>query len=442
MSRSSQQGRVPEPRKWGLGAHTEVEGLGRTEEPLGVFGLFAGIGGIELGLAKGGGHVGRGLCEIDPAARRVLEKEFSPPAQGPRDWLQADVTAIGVGRTAKKRIPRGTQLITAGFPCQDLSQAGATAGLGGERSSLIQEVLRLLRERIEARRAIPYLLLENVPFMLQLGRGAALDTIIGELESMGYRWAYRVVDTRSFGIPQRRFRVFLLASWRDALDPRRVLFADEAGPQSEPVPNERRPLGFYWTEGNRGLGAAADAVPTLKGGSTIGIPSPPAIVLPDGATGKRVVTPDIQDAERLQGFEAGWTESAKPEPRGDALRWKLVGNAVTVDVAKWIGARLACPAASGEYAHDQDVPIEADRSWPVSAWGDERGRWRAMHVTRWPFPLETKPLQRFLEHEPKPLSLKATSGILFRLERSGLASKFPWMLDALREHRQALIDQG
>lgn len=71
--------------------------------------------------------------------------------------------------------------------------------------------------------------------------------------------------------------------------------------------SQRLAFGFYWTEGTRGLGAAVDAVPTLKGGSTIGIPSPPGILLPGG----RVVTPRIEDAERLQGFEAGWTEPAE-----------------------------------------------------------------------------------------------------------------------------------
>src|SRR5690606_35704194 len=82
----------------------------------------------------------------------------------------------------------------------------------------------------------------------------------------------------------------------------------------------RTSFGFYWTEGIRGLGAAVDAVPTLKGGSTIGIPSSPAILLPNG----RVVTPDIRDAERLQGFPADWTQPAETVAR-KSVRWKLVG---------------------------------------------------------------------------------------------------------------------
>src|SRR5690606_8248114 len=113
--------------------------------------------------------------------------------------------------------------------------------------------------------------------MLQLGKGKALDVIVNTLEDLGYRWAYRVVDSRAFGLPQRRERVFMIASLEE--DPRHVLYADEAGPPSEDERDAEGRLGvacgFYWTEGLRGLGWAVDAVPTLKGGSTIGIPSPP-----------------------------------------------------------------------------------------------------------------------------------------------------------------------
>ncbi|MEY4551587.1 MAG: hypothetical protein RL685_7782, partial [Pseudomonadota bacterium] len=285
--------------------------------PLRSAGLFAGIGGIELGLGRSG-HQTELLCECDPGASAVLGERF------PGVRLHADVRTL-------ERLPRGIELLSAGFPCQDLSQAGRTAGISGARSGLVHEVFRLLRVR-----KIPWLLIENVPFMLQLGRGEALAVILSELESLGYRWAYRVVNSRAFGLPQRRLRVYLVAA-REA-DPRTVLFADEAGPPPAQDVQERPACGFYWTEGIRGLGWAEDGVPTLKGGSSLGIPSPPAIVLPDG----RVVTPDIRDAERLQGFAADWTLPAQTAVRR-GQRWKLVGNAVTVDVAAWIGERLRNP---------------------------------------------------------------------------------------------------
>ena len=118
------------------------------------------------------------------------------------------------------------------------------------------------------------------------------------LGQRGFRWAYRVVDTRSLGPPQRRRRVFMLASRDD--DPRDVLFADDSGPLPE-VSSDGIAYGFSRTEGTRGLGWGIDAVPTLKGGSTVGIPSPPGIGMPDGS----IVFPEVRDAERLQGFLTG-----------------------------------------------------------------------------------------------------------------------------------------
>ena len=81
----------------------------------------------------------------------------------------------------------------------------------------------------------------------------------------------------------------------------------------------KRLHGFYWTEGVRGLGWAPDAIPTLKNGSTIGIASPPAILLPWG----EVMTPDIRDAERLQGFAEDWTLPAESVSLDLRLRWSL-----------------------------------------------------------------------------------------------------------------------
>lgn len=238
----------------------------RKKPSLRIAGLFAGVGGLELGFQRAG-HEALMLCEIDEPAKAVLHARF------PSVPLEHDVCAL-------KSLPRDVDLVAAGFPCQDLSQAGKTAGIEGARSGLVGEVFRLLEKK-----RTPWVLLENVPFMLRLSKGRALEVIVSALESLGYRWAYRVVDTRAFGLPQRRERVFLLASLDD--DPRTVLLADEAG---EPTPVAWKPhrtsFGFYWTEGIRGLGAAVDAVPTLKGGSTIGIPSSPAILLPNG----RVVT--------------------------------------------------------------------------------------------------------------------------------------------------------
>src|ERR1700752_1062926 len=112
--------------------------------------------------------------------------------------------------------------------------------------------------------------------------------VVGRLESLGFQWAYRVVDARAFGLPQRRQRVVLLASRTE--DPCPVLFGGEDTEPHGDLDGAEH-VGFYWTEGLRGLGLAIDAVPTLKGGSGLGIPSPPAVWMP-GRRGGSLVTPD------------------------------------------------------------------------------------------------------------------------------------------------------
>lgn len=211
-------------------------------------------------------------------------------------------------------------------------------------------------------------MLENVRNMLVLDGGAAMRYLVGELEGLGYRWAYRLVDSRFAGVPQRRQRVLFVAA-RD-LDPRGVLFADDAG---EPTGNRYTDdaFGFYWTEGLRGLGWAADAVPTLKGGSTVGIPSPPGIWWPDGPLGQRLVAPSLPEAEQLQGFPPGWTEPAERSGARRGVCWKLVGNAVTVGVSRWLGGRLRHP---GEPCLEGSAIQDGDR-WPTAAFGAAGKAW-------------------------------------------------------------------
>lgn len=318
-------------------------------ESLKVAGLFAGIGGIELGLDQAG-HETELLCESWQPASNVLQSRF------PGVPCHPDVREL-------RSLPRSVDLVTAGFPCQDLSQAGMGAGIGGDQSGLVGNVFKLVR-----RRHPRWLLLENVQFMLQLDRGRAMAFLVDELTSMKYRWAYRVVDSRFTGVPQRRRRVILLASRTE--DPRTVLFADEAGERHD-SDYRNDAFGFYWTEGLKGLGWAKDATPTLKGGSTVGIPSAPGIWLPGAEPGRKLLMPTIDNCEELQGFPPGWT-SAADEGRRNGPRWKLTGNAVTVGVAAWIGERLASP---GEMLAPS-ARLESGVAWPTAAWGDGKGAWR------------------------------------------------------------------
>jgi DEAD/DEAH box helicase domain-containing protein len=176
-----------------------------------VVGLFAGIGGLELGL-KAAGHTVELIAENDPVASKVLARRF------PDALNLGDITKFAA-------LPNG-EVLACGFPCQDLSQAGSTAGIHGPKSGLVANVLRLVQA---SRRKPKWLLFENVPFLLSLRRGAGMRFLTRQLEEAGYSWAYRVIDSRAFGLAQRRRRIFLLASRVE--DPSEFLFSDAGAPR-------------------------------------------------------------------------------------------------------------------------------------------------------------------------------------------------------------------
>lgn len=361
---------------------------------LSITGLFAGVGGLEEGFRRRG-HQSVLLCEADPAAQRVLKHHF------PGTSISSDVREL----TA---LPR-SDVVTAGFPCQDLSQVGRRKGIDGPDSGLVGKVFELLRT---GRSGPRWLVLENVPFMLKLDQGRGIRTIVEALEGVGWAWAYRTIDARAFGLPQRRRRVILLAS-REA-DPRSALFGADAG-APPPRPRGQHACGFYWTEGNTGLGWAVDAIPPLKGGSGLHIPSPPAIWFPRR---RLIALPTIEDAERLQGFSAGWTKAAELElgAKGNRQRWRMVGNAVSVPLAEWLSTRLQ---VADVYDASSDPPITPGKPWPDAGWGvnGERG---CSGVSEWPVRMPCQHLAAFLKHETRLLSRRAAAGFLSRLERSRL----------------------
>lgn len=374
---------------------------------LSVAGLFAGIGGLELGLAKAGIE-SELLCEWWEPAQKVLAARW------------ADVPLVSDVRDLRA-LPR-VDVVAAGFPCTDLSQAGRMAGISGAASGLVGEVFRLLPSA-----GPTWLVLENVRNMLVLDGGRAMRFLVDELELRGYRWAYRLVDSRSAGVAQRRQRVLFVASKTE--DPRRVLFSDDAGdPGSAHLATNA--YGFYWTEGLTGIGWAQDAVPTLKGGSTIGIPSPPAIWVRDGEPGRRLVTPCIEDAEALQGFPRRWTQPAVVDGRANTPRWKLVGNAVTVGVAAWLGQRLVAP---GEVPAGENEPLEPGGKWPRAAWGEAGKAW-SVDVSMWPV---RRPYRHLLTTvdvaKAKAVSSRGVVGFHSRMQRSRLRFDPEFRL-AVEEH--------
>ncbi|MFF4964681.1 DNA cytosine methyltransferase [Streptomyces sp. NPDC001037] len=385
--------------------------------PLTVAGLFAGIGGVELGLQAAGMQT-KLLCEWWEPAQAVLNHHF------PDIPLHDDIQTL-------KTLP-DVDVVTAGFPCTDLSQAGRTEGIHGKASGMIKHLFELLED------ASPrWVVIENVRNMLALDRGTAMEYLVSQFERLGYTWAYRLVDSRFTGVPQRRQRVILVASRTD--DPRAVLFADDAGERPDSEYKEDA-YGFYWTEGNTGLGWAQDALPTLKGGSGLGIPSSPAVWVRNAPPGRSIVTPRIEDAEEMQGFSRGWTEAALEVAR-PGVRWKLIGNAVTVGVSNWVGRRLQLP---GRFDETGQLILPRGSKWPTAAWGSTSERW-SVPVGLWP---EEHDYQHLLEvmnpEEATPLSLRATMGFHTRLLKSRLRYPAEFSI-ALKEHSefmQGLVPLG
>lgn len=348
--------------------------------------LFAGIGGFELGFRQAEIETSL-VCEIDPIAQHVLKTNM------------ADVMVVSDVRELNE-LPEETDILCAGFPCQDISTIGVKVGLSGERSSLVKEVFRLLQKQ-----KVEWVIFENVSNMLYLRKGEAIRTIVEELEKIGYNWAYRMIDSIAF-VPQKRRRVFVVASLNH--NPCDVILSGNSSHEPGIITSEefQEPCGFYWTEGKYAIGLYQNAIPTLKVGSSIGIPSPPAIAFPDGTIG----SPDIRDAERLQGFPVDWTKPAEEltKPSG---RWKLVGNAVTVDVAAWIAEKIKNPEA---YDSSKDKELTGNHKWPSAAWGGN-GKKYASSASHYPVRRDEISLVEYLDYPCKALSYKAAKGFENRL---------------------------
>ena len=195
------------------------------------------------------------------------------------------------------------------------------------------------------------------------------------------------------------------------LDPRTVLFADETTESAVPDADLTRPLGFYWTEGRSGLGLTVDGIPPLKVGSALGIPSPPAVLFPDG----EVLTPSLEACERLQGFERGWTDIPGGTIKKGA-RWRMVGNAVSVPVAQWVAERIQNP---GEVAEFGESSLANCQRWPDAAWNVE-GKRVGVNATDRPLSVPRPSIVDFRDPTWSRLSDRALDGFIGRAEAGGL----------------------
>lgn len=321
--------------------------------------LFSGIGGFDRGFENAGMSVAW-QCEINPDCQKVLRHHW------PEARLYGDITQVSGGEIAP------VDVITAGFPCQDLSVAGKRAGLDGARSGLFFEVVRIIREMGEATDGLypTFLVLENVPGLLSSNRGRDFAVVLREVaESGALDIAWAVLDAQWFGVAQRRRRVFIVADFRgqradEVLSipygcsgdspPRREAGKEVAGSLGggsgqrgwcndldrsgafipgipHPALQARQLIPFDTTqitskEANRSNPQPGDPCHPLAAGTHA-----PAIA---GMTVRRL-TP--LECTRLQGFPDSWLQGLG---LSDSAMYRCLGNAVAVPPAEWIGRRL------------------------------------------------------------------------------------------------------
>ena len=322
--------------------------------------LFAGIGGFDVGFERAGFAV-VAQVEKDKNCRKLLE------AKWPDAVILDDVCTAGA-----HNLP-ACGVITFGFPCQDLSVAGKRAGLAGGRSGLFHEATRIIYELNPA-----YCLFENVPGLLTSGGGKDFERVLCEMDRIGYSGAWRVLDAQWLGVAQRRRRVFGLFSRLDSGAERcaEILSLPESlrghpppGRQQEKDPPSPSACGAGAdrecadrTDANARIGARPrvytqssfggyrEGCGTLRAsGGGLGGGSESLIVdtaaigeysrdrpgdKASSGTAVRRLTPT--ECERLQGFPDGWTAGFS-----DTVRYRMLGNAVCVNVAEWIARRMA-----------------------------------------------------------------------------------------------------
>jgi DNA (cytosine-5)-methyltransferase 1 len=310
--------------------------------------LFAGIGGIDLGLERAG-WTGRWQVEWDDYCRRVLAKHWPDVARygdvhdvHGRDAcpsLLADAGEVGrlgwtsvgdIGRDATEwgeasdhagngRVPRGcpnclepVDLIAGGFPCQPFSFAGKQQRLADDRW-LWPEFERCIRE-LRPR----YVLVENVPGLLV---GGGMDAVLGGLADLGYDAEWESIPAAAVGAPHLRYRVWIIGT--------RVAHADGLGQGRSPA------LGPSSLTGLRPQEAGAE--PDGSGDGTLADADPGGW---DGRAG------ELGPGWRGELADGGWWRT-EPDvgrvahgvpARVDRLR--SLGNAVVPQVVEWIGRRI------------------------------------------------------------------------------------------------------
>mgnify|MGYP002627199008 CR=1 FL=1 len=164
--------------------------------------ICSGIGGFRLGL-ESAGHKCIGYCEYDKFARASYEAMYDTEGE----WTAYDVTKL-----KSEDIPYA-DIWCFGFPCQDISVAGKQRGLDGKRSGIYYSIIGLIKGKAESDRPT-YLLVENVKNLLSINSGFDFASVLTEMDEAGYDCRWQVLNSKNFGVPQNRERVFIIANLR------------------------------------------------------------------------------------------------------------------------------------------------------------------------------------------------------------------------------------
>lgn len=301
--------------------NTELPLITKKNNPYKVASFFAGIGGFDLGCERAGMEVVF-QCEINTFCHKVLKKHW------PDIPLQKDIKTL----TAEE-IPEAN-IWCGGFPCQDVSLAnqGKRKGLKGERSGLFYTYAKLVKARKPE-----WLVIENVPGLLNSHDGADFKILLQTLDEFGYGVSWRILDAKYFGTPQRRRRVYIVASLGD-MRSARVLFDDRAnsvvtkqgqGERSNFTSEIRKGLSRadIFSIQHASIGRKHTAGPQAKGYRNDG----ETYTLDSRGSADAVCSTDVTYRVR---------ETSRISGGVDSSRLRSVGNAVAVPIVEWIASRI------------------------------------------------------------------------------------------------------
>lgn len=296
-----------------------------------VASLFSGIGGFELGFEAAGFQTVF-QCEKDEFCQKILEKHW-PKVPRSDDIKGLDPATIPV-----------SDVWTAGFPCQDVSLArmGPRAGLRGAKSGLFHEFARLVEHRLPR-----IVLLENVHGLLSSHGGRDFEVVVRTLAELGYGVGWRVLNSKNFGVPQSRQRVYIVGCHRERAGPGQILFEPEcsAGDDPKSGPNGEKPVSPF----KRVLGDPGSGGPVVQGlayclyatsARHTGTDwSRTYVTYPAQGRVRRLIP---KECEGIMGFPIGWTDAPvyADQEEQDSARYHALGNAVTPPVIAWLAKRV------------------------------------------------------------------------------------------------------